>query len=233
MKNGSDYNKALDIMSLKEETTDEKFMKLKISEVEERNLWRVFKILCGPRKYKENQLKHFDASDIRRVLKKLGVKKIPQKKLDLMIWEVDENLDKKVDEKEFELMYKKCIEDKIHLEPKNLFYFVQYLMFCKSKEKENDEDFEAFSDFNPIIIPEDTYFLIYARLDRQIEDDSKRDRLDDEIRIIFGEKEKNEDGSDKTIDYLSYLQRINEHVLRIRREIKETQKMKKVEKKEN
>ena len=28
-----------------------------------------------------------------------------------MIWEVDENLDKKVDEKEFELMYKKCIED--------------------------------------------------------------------------------------------------------------------------
>lgn len=28
-----------------------------------------------------------------------------------MIWEVDENLDKKVDEKEYELMYKKCIED--------------------------------------------------------------------------------------------------------------------------
>lgn len=29
-----------------------------------------------------------------------------------MIWEVDENLDKWVDEWEFELMYKKCIEDK-------------------------------------------------------------------------------------------------------------------------
>jgi hypothetical protein len=29
-----------------------------------------------------------------------------------MIWEVDENLDKRVDEREFELMYKKCIEDK-------------------------------------------------------------------------------------------------------------------------
>lgn len=48
-----------------------------------------------------------------------------------MIWEVDENLDKKVNEKEFELMYKKCIEDSSHLEPKNLFHFVQYLMFCK------------------------------------------------------------------------------------------------------
>ena len=31
-----------------------------------------------------------------------------------MIWEVDEDLDKRVNEKEFELMYKKCIEDKNH-----------------------------------------------------------------------------------------------------------------------
>ena len=52
-----------------------------------------------------------------------------------MVWEVDENLDQRVDEKEFELMYKKCIEDRSHLEPKNLFYFVQYLMFCMSKDK--------------------------------------------------------------------------------------------------
>ena len=87
-----------------------------------------------------------------------------------MVWEVDENLDKKVDEKEFELMYKKCIEDNSHLEPKNLFYFVQYLMFCKSK-KENNNQLEKKVvvdelDFDPIIVPEDTYFLIYARLDR-------------------------------------------------------------------
>ena len=41
-----------------------------------------------------------------------------------MIWEVDENLDKKVNKKEFELMYKKCIEDKSNLEPKNLFHLV-------------------------------------------------------------------------------------------------------------
>ena len=84
---------------------------------------------------------------MKRVLKKLGVNKIPQKKLDLMIWEVDENLDKKVDEREFELMYKKCIEDKIHLEPKNLFYFVQYLMFCKSTEKENEEEYNKIQCF--------------------------------------------------------------------------------------
>lgn len=41
--------------------------------------------------------------------------------------------------------------------------------------------------FDPVIVPEDTYFLIYARLDRQLEDDSKRDKLDEEIKIIFGD----------------------------------------------
>lgn len=48
-----------------------------------------------------------------------------------MIWEADENLDGKIDDKEFDLLYKKCIEDKVHLEPKNLFYLVQFLMYCK------------------------------------------------------------------------------------------------------
>ena len=62
---------------MKEETTDEKFLKVKISEVEERNLWRVFNILCGQRVYKENEGKWFDATDVKRVLKKLGVKNVP------------------------------------------------------------------------------------------------------------------------------------------------------------
>ena len=85
-----------------------------------------------------------------------------------MIWEVDENLDKKVDKWEFELMYKKCIEDKSNLEPKNLFYLVQFLMFCKPVENDNLDDKKEIDplDFNSIIVPEDTYFIIYARLDR-------------------------------------------------------------------
>lgn len=57
-----------------------------------------------------------------------------------MIWEVDENLDKKVEKWEFELMYKKCIEDKSNLEPKNLFHLVQFLMFCKPVETDNLDD---------------------------------------------------------------------------------------------
>ena len=116
---------------------------------------------------------------------RIGAKQLTQQKLELMIWEVDENLDKRVDEKEFELMYKKCIEDRTFLEPKGLFNLVQYLMFCKTKEDKDGKLCEIF-EFHEEIIPEDTYFLIYARLDRQIDGDSKRDRLDEEIRIIFG-----------------------------------------------
>ena len=232
MKNDSQLeNNNLDFLQLKEETTDEKFMRLKISEVEETNLWRVFEILCGTRVFKENEDKWFDSSDVKRILKKLGVKNVTQQKVDLMIWEVDENLDKRVDEKEFELMYKKCIEDKNFLEPKNLFNLVQYLMFCKTVENTTLVE-ENIHDFNTTIIPEDTYFLIYARLDRQIEDDSKRDMLDEEIRIIFGENEKNPDGTDKKIDYITYLQKVNDYGLEVRKRIRENQKMTKVAQKD-
>ena len=175
----------LDLNFLKEKTSEEKFLAIKLSEVEEQNLWKVFKILCGNRDFKEGEMKWFDTSSLKVTLKKLGVRNLPQQKLDLMIWEVDENLDKRVDEKEFELMYKKCIEDKTFLEPKNLFYMVQFLMYCKAKEDITGKEPSIF-DFNTEIMPEDTYFLIYARLDRQLEDDiSKREQLDEEIKIIF------------------------------------------------
>lgn len=44
-----------------------------------------------------------------------------------MIWEVDEDLDKKVDWNEFELMYKRCIFDNSGLEPRRLFTLVIFI----------------------------------------------------------------------------------------------------------
>ncbi len=83
-----------------------------------------------------------------------------------MVWEADENLDSKIDEREFELLYKRCIEDKLHLEPKNLFHLVQFLMYCKKTPI--NEDFEQTFNakkkfkFEQTIISEDTYSLVYA-----------------------------------------------------------------------
>ncbi len=107
-------------------------------------------------------------------------------------------------------------------------------MFCKKnylEEKDRQEGSKNLKyNFDPVIVPEDTYFLIYARLDRQLEDDSKRDKLDEEIKIIFGDQEKNPDGTDKQIDYQTYLNRVNENILQIRKEIKEKQKLIKISK---
>ena len=136
---------------------------------------------------------------------------------------MDENLDRKIDAKEFELMYKKCIEDKTFLEPKTLFNLVQYLMFCRSVEDGEGTVVDPL-DFHPLLIPEDTYFLIYGRLDRQFEDDKeKRDLLDDEIRIIFDE-EKNPDGSDKQIDFQTYLDQVNDYALKVRKQLRDSRK---------
>lgn len=107
-------------------------------------------------------------------------------------------------------------------------------MFCKKqfieeKDRAVGQKQPSYS-FDPIIVPEDTYFLIYARLDWQLEDDSKRDKLDEEIRIIFGEQEKNPDGTDKQIDFQTYLSRVNDNILQIRKEIKDKQKLVKMTK---
>lgn len=77
--------------------------------------------------------------------KKIGVKSIrkiirtlcdqySKEEMDLMIWEVDENLDGYVSEREFEKMYKRCIIDEKEQEPKKLFYLVQFLMYDKEKK---------------------------------------------------------------------------------------------------
>ena len=42
----------------------------------------------------------------------------------MMIWEVDENLDSRIDRYEFELMYKRCIFDKSGLGKKKFIYIL-------------------------------------------------------------------------------------------------------------
>lgn len=49
-----------------------------------------------------------------------------------MIWEFDEDLDKKISRKQFYTMYKKCMMDPAAAEPKKLFHLTQFLMYCKA-----------------------------------------------------------------------------------------------------
>ena len=92
------------------------------------------------KKVKKEKKKKFSKKALRKVIRTL-CNEFPKDELDAMIWEVDENLDGYVDEKEFTDMYKKCISDEKEEEAKKLFYLVQYLMYDKdNKHKINVED---------------------------------------------------------------------------------------------
>jgi Ca2+-binding EF-hand superfamily protein len=111
---------------------------------------------------------------------------------DNMIWEVDENLDGYVSEKEFENMYKKCITDEKEEEGKKLFYLAQFLMYDKDEKHE--------------ITVEDTLEILCAR---------HQSNVDAALDAIFDIETKDEKGKVKrikreTISFLEYAQRMHE-----------------------
>lgn len=132
--------------------------------------------------------------DVARVLQFLGLK--PTKtQVNLIIWEVDDDLDGYVDYDEFLTMYRRCIVSEQlaranglepRLEPRKLFNLVQFLMYDKT--------------FKGRVTVEETLQILFVRYGRE--------KLDDEIKAIFGEEEKNKDGSDKEITYGEYLSKI-------------------------
>ena len=110
----------------------------------------------------------------------------------MIIWEVDDDLDGYVSKDEFQTMYKRCISDETGLEPRKLFNLVQFLMYDKQ--------------FHGKVTIEETLQILYVRYGR--------DRLDDEIKAIFGEDEKNDDGSEKEITFGEYVEKINKRALK-------------------
>jgi Ca2+-binding EF-hand superfamily protein len=98
-----------------------------------------------------------------------------------------------VSKEEFLTMYKRCISDETGLEPRKLFNLVQFLMYDKT--------------FKGRVTVEETLQILFVRYGR--------DKLDDEIKAIFGEEEKNPDGSDKEITYGEYVDKIQARALEI------------------
>ncbi|CAD8075808.1 unnamed protein product [Paramecium sonneborni] len=152
---------------------------------------RVFQML------KKKDVDYFDMKDVDKMLRFLGVA-LTKSEIDLMLWEVDENLDGKVSWTEFLNMYKKCTIDKTGLEPKSLFHMVQFLMYLPLDRK----------DLKQLLRIHQNYYML--------------DLV--EIHAIFGDEEKNKDGQEKAISFSEYMEKINERAIQQRKLRKEEQK---------
>ena len=98
--------------------------------------------------------------------------------IERMVWEFDEDLNKKITEKEFVNMYKKCTIDKNSAESKNLFHLAQFLMYCKPNSYK--------------ITVEDTLELLFVRAKIEVEKNNIKAeekeiirKLEQEIDVIF------------------------------------------------
>jgi len=157
-------------------------------------------------KEKKEPKKKFNQKALRKIIKTL-CNEFAKDELDNMIWEVDENLDGYISEREFENMYKKCITDEKEEEGKKLFYLAQFLMYDKDEKHE--------------ITVEDTLEILCAR---------HQNNVDAALDAIFDIEKKDENGKVKkvkreTISFLEYAQRMHELSMKKRNEISNRKKI--------
>jgi Ca2+-binding EF-hand superfamily protein len=100
---------------------DELLEEVEIHSVEQVALDRVYRTFLSMADSPSHD--KFGVDEVTKILKHLGV---PQSRPDveLILWEVDEDLDGAVSKNEFEIMYKRCVSDKTGLEPRKLFNLV-------------------------------------------------------------------------------------------------------------
>jgi len=157
-------------------------------------------------KEKSQPEKKFSKKALRKVIRTL-CNEFAKDELENMIWEVDENGDEHVSEREFENMYKKCITDEKEEEGKKLFYLTQFLMYDKDEKHE--------------ITVEDTLEILCAR---------HQSNVDAALDAIFDIEKKDENGKVKrvkreTISFLEYAQRMHELSMKKRNEISNRKKI--------
>jgi Ca2+-binding EF-hand superfamily protein len=170
-----------------------------IEPIEQECLDRVFNYLISRDNSKPEEHKNkIGPGDILKVLLYLGLKPL-KSEVALIIWEVDDDLDGYVSREEFQIMYKRCKSDETEagLEPRKLFNLVQFLMFDKT--------------FKGTVTVEDSLQILFVRHGRL--------NLDTEITAIFGESDKNPDGTEKAITFGEYVDKVNKRALAKQNEI--------------
>lgn len=123
--------------------------------------------------------KRIKPKDLQDALSFLG-KKTSKREITDMIWEVDENLDGCVDWEEFQLMFQRNIKDTTGKEPFQLFNVVQFMMYDV--------------DFSGEVSVDETMHMLYAR--------HGKERLEAEMKALFGDKLENGNGTLTFEDYL-------------------------------
>jgi Ca2+-binding EF-hand superfamily protein len=152
--------------------------------------------------------KHFGEAELREVLKRMG-SKMTKAEIERMLWEFDEDLNRKISEKEFLTMYKKCTIDPAAAESKNLFHLTQFLMYCRPG--------------NYRITVEDTLELLFVRAKLHLQRTGRTEekeiirKLEHEIDVIFEGEEKTVEGLEKEITFEEYLTRISRRAIEKRR----------------
>lgn len=183
---------------------DELLEEVKIHQVERDALDRVFSKFVSMREPptdRRERDKFFGWQEVSKVLRQLGCP-LSKSEVMLMIWEVDEDLDGLVSQEEFDIMYKRCVNDKTGLEPRKLFDLVQFMMYDKT--------------FKGSITVEDTLQLLFVR--------NGKAHLENEIKVLFGEEENTADGQEKSITFQEYLQRVNERDIERRKKNRKARK---------
>ena len=152
-------------------------------------------------KKKPKKKKKFGFKALRKTIRNL-CDEYARDDIDQMVWQVDENQDGYVSEKEFMNMYKKCIVDEKEEEGKKLFYLVQFLMY----------DYED----KHYITVEDTLEILCARNQAQM--DANIDAIFDiEVKDPNGGKPKKQ--KRESLTYLEYAERMHEISMKKRSEI--------------
>eukprot|EP00806_Schmidingerella_arcuata_P002660 Macronucleus_3405.p2 GENE.Macronucleus_3405~~Macronucleus_3405.p2 ORF type:complete len:200 (+),score=70.96 Macronucleus_3405:1-600(+) len=163
-----------------------------IQTIEYEQLNRVFDFLKTRDTTKTENLDKISSMDIARTLQFLGCKPT-RAEVELIIWEVDDDLDGFVSRQEFEIMYKRCISDSMDLEPRQLYNLVTFLMYDK--------------DFRGRVTIEETLQILFVRHGRK--------NLDEEIKAIFGDEQRDKDTSEEqSITYSEYVEKITRRALK-------------------
>ena len=151
--------------------------------------------------------KKFSLKALRKTIRNL-CDEYAKDEIEQMIWEVDENSDGYVSEKEFTDMYKKCIVDEEEEEAKKLFYLVQFLMY----DKENKH----------YITVEDTLEILCARNQAQM--DANIDAIFD-IEVKDPKTGKVKKMKKEQMTYLEYADRMHKISMKKRNEISNRKKL--------